>query len=237
MHLKYHIFAIILGGLLASASCFAVVSVYSNGVWPKSWPKELEPYRKKARTYGVAHGIHESVHEISFNKREDFEKAWPHILKVKSKGGSVILDISPSTYSVCGSTMGPGIRILASSEGSGTSAAPPSDSEDYADYLCEVNTEMDKVKSGGQCDSDRLIREGKMLRVGPPWPNYIMSADGELPEYVRAKYINGKQKWVPADVGIRARIDIMLVVDGKIIDLNRIPLPENTSIVDKRFSK
>ena len=35
----------------------------------------------------------------------------------------------------------------------------------------------------------------------------------------------------------RARIDIELIVDGKIVDLNRIPLPIDTQIIDKRFQE
>jgi hypothetical protein len=34
---------------------------------------------------------------------------------------------------------------------------------------------------------------------------------------------------------VRARIDIELVVDGDIVDLNRIGLPMDTPIIDKRF--
>jgi hypothetical protein len=33
----------------------------------------------------------------------------------------------------------------------------------------------------------------------------------------------------------RARVDIHLVVDGEVIDLNRIPLPADTPIIDKRW--
>jgi hypothetical protein len=33
------------------------------------------------------------------------------------------------------------------------------------------------------------------------------------------------------------RVDIMLVVDGKVIDLNRIPLPRNTLIIDRRWPR
>ncbi len=32
-------------------------------------------------------------------------------------------------------------------------------------------------------------------------------------------------------------MSIRLVVDGKIVDLNRIPLPADTKIIDRRFEK
>ena len=83
--------------------------------------------------------------------------------------------------------------------------------------------------------------DGKWLKVGPPWPDDIKSESGVLPKSVMNK--NGK--WVAADAGdvedprllYRARVDIVLVVDGQIVDLNWIPLPANTPIIDKRFSK
>jgi len=83
--------------------------------------------------------------------------------------------------------------------------------------------------------------DGKQLKVGPPWPDDIKSEAGVLPAYV----VNKDGKWVAADerdvgrIGFlyRARVDIELVVDGKIVDLNRIPLPANTPIIDKRFKK
>jgi hypothetical protein len=33
----------------------------------------------------------------------------------------------------------------------------------------------------------------------------------------------------------RGKTDVELVVDGDIVDLNRIPLPAETSVIDKRF--
>jgi hypothetical protein len=173
-----------------------------EGTWPTSWPKELEPYREQASSFGVAHGIQEEVYEIPFDNREEFEKAWPHILKVKDKGAPLILDRSPSTYDVSGFTMTTGVRILASPC---AVAAPPG---------------------------------GTKLNTGPPWPDYLTESSGVLPEYVVAQ----DGKWVPfpeADrkgFRYRARVDIMLVCDGKVVDLNRIPLPADTPIIDRRFA-
>lgn len=81
--------------------------------------------------------------------------------------------------------------------------------------------------------------DGKYVSPGPPWPESIESASGELPEYVRVE----GGKWVPADADlakglqVRARQDIVLVCDGDIVDLNRIPLPPNTPIIDRRFEE
>ena len=80
---------------------------------------------------------------------------------------------------------------------------------------------------------------GSLLGSGPPWPESIKSASGELPEYVTAK----DGKWVPfageEDHGLlhRARVDIVLVTDGEVVDLNRIKLPGETPIIDKRYEE
>ena len=128
----------------AVGSAYALYEVSDRGEWPKSRPKELEPLRKQARTLDgpVPGDLH---YRIPFTKREDFESAWPHLLKVKSKGAPIILVRGPRT-----------------------------------DFF--------KVE--------------------------------------------------PAGVVIRSplsRTFIELVVDSKIVDLNRIPLPADTLIIDERF--
>ena len=187
--------------VLITSFCFALVLSSDTGTWPESWPKELERYREQSKSLGVAHGIQENVYEIHFQKREEFERAWPHILKLKTKGAPLILERTPSTYSVSGSTAKTGVRILCPSGGlTGPSA-------------------------------------NKMLKAEAPWPDYIKLPSGGLPEYV----INQDGKWVAYDGkdrkgGLnRSRVDIVLITDGKIIDLNRIPLPADTPIIDNRF--
>jgi len=187
-------------GFLSPCLCWALVRTMPQGHWPETWPKELEAYRKQAKTIDVAHGIQETVYEIQFDKREDFEKAWPAILKVKDKGAPLITS-SPSYYDKSGSSSTMGVRILCPA--SGTSGRPG----------------------------------GKKLETGGPWPDSLKSPSGVLPEYV---VHSEKDEWVPYDGTNRrgfinrARIDIELITDGSIIDLNRIRLPADTPIIDKR---
>ncbi len=81
--------------------------------------------------------------------------------------------------------------------------------------------------------------DGARLHPGPPWPDSIKSESGELPEYV----VEQDGKWVRYDgtnnLGgrVRVQLKIVLVIDGEVIDLNRIPLPANTPIIDRRFEK
>src|SRR5436309_3564578 len=79
--------AIVVG---AVGPAYALYSVSDKGEWPKSWPKELEPLRKQARTLigPLAAHRHYAIH---FNKSDEFESAWPHLLKVKTKGAPVLL--------------------------------------------------------------------------------------------------------------------------------------------------
>jgi hypothetical protein len=69
----------------------AMFSTKERGQWPATWPKELEPFRSHARTIEVATGVQENVFEIRFESREEFERAWPAILKLKTPGAPITL--------------------------------------------------------------------------------------------------------------------------------------------------
>jgi hypothetical protein len=160
--------------LLVLVACFASCPVdaeYSfarTGVWPKSWPKELEPLRKQSRTIeGPRFGP--TVHEIPFTSRESFESAWPHLLTLKSKSAPLILQRGPHVRfkSIQWPALEAGVRIVTPSE--------------------------------------------------PYPPGYAAQAKKE-------------------GVELRTLTDIELVIDGQIVDLNRIPLPADTPIIDRRFA-
>ena len=141
---------------------------YDRGAWPQSWPKELEALRKQARTL-VGPEVLNRHYQIPFTKREEFEAAWPHLLKVKSKGAPIILVRGPKT--------------------------------DFFE-----------------------IRPAGVLIHSPPADSDPL-ADPEEP--------------IPGERPVRSRWSkttfIELVVDGNIVDLNRIALPADTPIVDERF--
>src|SRR5258707_2986918 len=80
----------------AAGSAYAIYEVNDRGTWPQSWPKELEPLRKQARTL-VGPEVLNRHYQIPFTKRSEFEAAWPHLLKVKSKGAPIILVRGPKT--------------------------------------------------------------------------------------------------------------------------------------------
>lgn len=160
--------------LLAAIACWAVgsaaradYSVSDKGAWPESWPKELEPLRKQSRTL-VGPLVPNWHHQIPFTKREEFEAAWPHLLKVKSKGAPIILVRAPKT-----------------------------------DFM--------KIEPAG-------------VLIHTP-PAGARNAETPIPGQD-----NPRTTWMNASF-------IELVVDGQIVDLNRIALPPDTPIIDKRFGE
>lgn len=141
-------------------------SVVDRGEWPKNWPQELEPLREQARTLEgpLAPQRHYAIH---FNNREEFEAAWPHLLKIKGAGQPLVL----------------------------------SRGDDF--FL------GDEHRSG--------------VIVHSPLPGQ------------RKKAAKEKEQGVADDYD--SDYDLILVVDGDIVDLNRIPLPEDTPIQDRRFDE
>jgi hypothetical protein len=187
----------------------ALVMTDSTGRWPADWPKSLESLRNHARTIEVANGMQENIYEITFSDQAEFEKAWPIILSLKTPGAPLRLyKVGPLPLSGLGeleSNAAPTVRIYGPSEG------------------------------------EAVGPKGQKLKASAPWPKALYGPHGELPEFVRADFSKDKPGWVVVnakdETGFhdRARIDLDLVIDGKIIDLNRIALPKNTPIEDHRF--
>lgn len=212
---------VVVSVLLVAALCQAMSTVYEEGKWPMNWPGELSPFRSRARTIEIAPWNHETVYEISFQKRENFEKLWPIILKLKSKRAPLRLRIATEPPQRQDkqfvSEGGPMVRIY----------CPPYGNSSIRDLGMASPTE-------------------------PAWPESVRWRDGTLPEYA-AKSDSGDD-WVgvleerrddpwgwlfvvdehPPGFRFRARIEIELAVDGTVIDLNRIPLPTDTPIIDRR---
>ncbi|MHC4569570.1 MAG: hypothetical protein ACYTE3_27920 [Planctomycetota bacterium] len=218
MNMPKHVRFVVAASIVVCAvsSVYALFSVGEYGEWPASWPKELEPLRKQSRT--LSDGMHcLEIYEIPFTDREQFESAWPHILKVKSNKAPLKLLSSP--YHRTSVPIKAGVRILA------------------------PRTATLVFFEGAHCppEAKPTANGGKALTLGPPWPDYIKSESGSLPGYIEYDYRKGK--WVPYDPNrqtsllgpMKSRVDIELIVDGQIVDLNRIPLPADTLIIDKRF--
>lgn len=215
---------------LFSTALNAAIFPSNTGDWPKEWGQELEPFRKTSKTLGVGTGIQENIYTIPFEKREDFEKVWPVILKQTTPNSEVRLRlVSKKAHLRWGKFLKgakPCVHILGPSLG----------------WSIDPAHDYDPAK--GLKDQEKLIKEGKMIQANAPWPAYLKADDGGLPEYVVSqKGEDGRLRWVPSEIGDelkgfhnRARVDIELVIDGEIIDLNRIRFPEHVRIIDKRES-
>lgn len=154
--------------LAACSAAHAMYLVWDKGVWPDTWPKELEPLRKQARTY-EGPMVANRHYLIPFTSREQFEAAWPHLLKVKSEGAPIILVRGPKT-------------------------------------------EFMKISPAGVIVHTPPV--GSDLQNEPAEP--IPGQENPRATWMKTSYIE-------------------LVVDGEIVDLNRIPLPPDTPIIDERF--
>ncbi len=153
----------------AGGPAYALYSVSGKGEWPKTWPKELEPLRAQSRTLVGPMAPHRH-YAIPFTNRAEFESAWPHILKAKSKGAPVLLVRGPNFF------LG------------------------------------DNVKAG----------------VVVHCPPHGQADNPATPEAPIPGATNVRERWLYTSY-------IELVFDGNIVDLNRIPLPADTPMIDERF--
>jgi hypothetical protein len=168
---KTNIYLAVMFVLVASVS-FAVVLISKEGIWPDTWPKELEKFRKQSQSYDFGFPKSERWHDIPFQKREQFEEAWPHILKLKTKGAPLIIENTQSSHGRYTNILKvgiPGVRILCSMP-------------DAATFYSELTQET------------RLTPWRETWPT--PWPDYINLPSGGLPEYV----VFQDGKWVAADI-------------------------------------
>lgn len=152
----------------AACSAHAADLVKEEGMWPRTWPAELEPLRKQSRTVRGSL-LDLTTYEIPFTTREQFESAWPHLLKIKGEGAPVVLLRGPDKD--LGIPLKAGVRIR-----------------------CALGFPEQEVAPAAPISGATRLRE----------------------RWLRSTYLE-------------------LVVDGGIVDLNRIPLPAETPIVDQRF--
>ena len=235
---RYVVAAVLVATVFASSICLGLVlGPLRGGGWPATCPEELEPYRKQAWTMRLSSrlplmprrrppGQHQTVHWIPFDRQEDFEKAWPAILKVKDKGAPLILERHPFSH--------PWYRHLQPMTEAGVL------------ILCPVELDRSPAvpsaeKTGAPPISSEQSHSGqRLLKFTDHWGTiqHVYNGPlGKLPEYVVAD----DGRWVAFNgtsgraATFRARTDIVLVVDAKIVNLNQIRLPADTLIIDNRF--
>ncbi len=193
-------------------SVLAAGVVSRGGDWPRNWPKELEPFRERAERVSYGMSVWTQYYIIEFRTREEFETVWPAVLRLKSKGAPITLRTpdNPKTD--------PNDPRVVHDKPELSIICPPDDDGKY-----------------------ELSPDGTYKHVGP-WTDDLDSPDSALPKYMVKRKRDGK--WVvwkgsefhaQYDGAARqARVEILLNVDGEIVDLNRIRIPENTPIEDNR---
>ena len=87
------IVALLCGFLSSTAYGILVVG---QGNWPQAWPQELHSLRKQSTTI-AGPSLAQQKHIIPFTEREQFEAAWPHLLKVRTPGSAITLRLVSST--------------------------------------------------------------------------------------------------------------------------------------------
>jgi hypothetical protein len=115
---------ILLVARVACAAALAIDVIVDRGTWPDTWPKELEPLRERAMTIRGG-AVDTTTYEIPFTKREEFEAAWPLLLKVKSPGGPVVLKRVPDQVSVRPVAAGVRVQCPSGHPRTGTRAPVP----------------------------------------------------------------------------------------------------------------
>jgi hypothetical protein len=170
----------------------------------------MEPFRNRARTFGVATGIQENVYEIRFNSGDEFEHLWPTIVQLKSKGAPLRLRGMAGPGSKTGglfATDQPIVRIYAPAYDA--VAQRPGGRE---------------LRSGPPWPESIKLPDGLL-------PDYVtISEDGTT--WIPTN--RGGPNDRATGFKYRARVEIELVVDANVIDLNRIRLPPDTPIIDDR---
>jgi hypothetical protein len=164
--------AVFMVAFCAACPVYAIWTSADRGTWPKTWPAELEPLRKQSRTIRGSEADL-TQYKIPFTKREEFESAWSHLLKVKSKGSPIILVRSPLEH-----------------------------------------------WSFGKMDAGVIVH----CPPGHPETDHRPAQTGQI----QSSNLGERWMWT---------FYIELAVDGKIVDLNRIPLPADTPIIDQRFEE
>ncbi len=181
---------------------------WPEGLRPQVWSKDQQTIFQQRTSfrgwYFQFDDVREALLELRCDSQADFEKLWPALVSVKSKGAPIILKKGESSYR--------GGPVVVRSVG----------------ILYPLRNREGLSRPG--IDPNLLA---SVLRSSDRPPEYVTAAGkpftGVLPRPAPKRYELPEPLY-------RVRTDIMLVVDGDTIDLNRIPLPEDTPIIDERFT-
>ena len=228
----------------AATTAFSLVMTSDGGHWPADWPAELDELRPRATSIEYAGGNQEDIYYIPLDNRELFERLWPAFLSVKTPEAPIRFSpIDNATTLGLISCKVPAVVIYTPPKQGKYSVDRNPEVTRIENEMATASPERKKELSQAYSDALRHSLDGvPFLQPGPPWPDHLISDSGALPEYVGVERIPGGLRWIPVRLDeramgfkIRARVEIELIVDGKVVDLNRIQFPPDTPIIDKRF--
>lgn len=196
--------------LALAGSVAPLVMVERKMAFPSQWPGELAQWSGRVTCYRVATANQEDVYEIEFTDRAEFERFWPVICRVKTPKAPLRL----------------------------RTANPKADPT--GEYIPCLKPSV-RVYTAMRQSSWRADQSGKPVEGKDARPDFTPDPrDGSLPEYMvwdkeAGKWIAHEGPWQEARGFLhRVRTEIELVVDGDVIDLNRIRIPTDTPIIDRR---
>jgi hypothetical protein len=135
--------------LFSACPLSADYTVENRGSWPNDWPEELAALREQSRT--LEGPLRPSLHyAIPFTKRDEFEAAWPYLLKVKTKGAPIVLRRGPSFW--FGKEKNAGVAVHTPPEGQ----APLADGKD-ANGNWEKTIYIELIVDGEIVDLNRFL--------------------------------------------------------------------------------
>jgi hypothetical protein len=224
----------------------------------------MEPYRTHACTVdpAAADETDLALYMVSVKDSEDFGRLWSALLRLMDRGSHVTLrGIGFRREFFCDVERGyqPVVRITAPPVSRVRGYPPMIDDagQRIPSERVELwrrfqrneplsNTELslldlDSVDATPwRLDEEAMsVNNGRWVMAGPPWPDDIRGEAGELPDVVHYEDRDGRLRWVAGpfpktSIAIKCRIDIELVVDGEIVDLDRVEVPEYLVIDDQR---
>ncbi|MDM8004712.1 MAG: hypothetical protein QUV05_00970 [Phycisphaerae bacterium] len=202
--------------MVCSGVSFAVIFFEDRGAWSSDWSKELEPCRARASTISEQPIGGGEVYTIPFADRGDFEKIWPVLVTLKSKGAPLILRSG-------------GVEVRR-----------------RCPVFSDVSLDLSGVKKDDSAEPDDWISAVRLRTVAKESKEYCAGWPvGTYPGvkiYAPSTscYAKGSSAYAGAEaqdhstMGRSTTVIELFVGDGKVIDLNRIRLPAETPIVDNR---
>ena len=193
--------------LLIATSSFGLMVMSEGGSWPRNWPASLEPFRTRAATGHFMAGSQATYYYIEFETRNEFESVWPSLLKLKSKGAPLTLH-TVDPYSTDPNDK----RVLYT--------------KPQVVIVCPASGYYREMPDGQYGHLAKWSKDIEpMLNGGVP-PQFVGKDSTDRWRTDPNKY--------SSEILQQARIELTLYIDGNVIDLNRIRLPQSTLINDYR---